>query len=76
MTLSGTGHPEDVPAERIAALEDSSERELRERSDGTDEARGPFAYRVKWEPHIDDEGVGTDGTISGKSMRTGGDSDD
>ena len=56
MTLSGTGHPEDVPAERIAALEDSSERELRERSDGTDEARGPFAYRVKWEPHIDDEG--------------------
>ena len=98
MTLSGTGYPEDIPAELIAALEDSSERELRdiieyahqllrdrpsitdaiesrhgeelvriaeygaytivvvERSNGTDEARGPFAYRVKWEPHIDDEG--------------------
>ena len=22
----------------------------------TSEARGPFAYRVKWEPNIDDEG--------------------
>jgi hypothetical protein len=33
MTLSGTGHPGDVPAELIAALEDSSERELRESSD-------------------------------------------
>lgn len=27
-----------------------------ERPDETGEARGPFAYRVKWEPNIDDEG--------------------
>jgi len=27
-----------------------------ERPDKTSEARGPFVYRVKWEPHIDDEG--------------------
>lgn len=27
-----------------------------ERPDETGEARGPFAYRVRWEPHIDDEG--------------------
>jgi hypothetical protein len=27
-----------------------------ERPEETDEARGPFAYRVQWEPYIDDEG--------------------
>ncbi|MFA9502345.1 hypothetical protein NP511_13265 [Natrinema thermotolerans] len=27
-----------------------------ERPDETGEARGPFAYRVRWEPHINDEG--------------------
>jgi len=27
-----------------------------ERPDETGEARGPFAYRVKWEPNINDEG--------------------
>lgn len=27
-----------------------------ERPDETGEARGPFAYRVKWVPNIDDEG--------------------
>ncbi|ELZ24306.1 hypothetical protein C475_13692 [Halosimplex carlsbadense 2-9-1] len=26
-----------------------------ERSDETGEARGPFAYRVRWEPDIEDE---------------------
>jgi len=26
------------------------------RPDAPGEARGPFAYRVKWEPNIDDEG--------------------
>lgn len=26
------------------------------RPDETGEARGPFVYRVQWEPHIDDEG--------------------
>jgi len=28
-----------------------------ERPNETGEARGPFAYRVKWEPNIDEEGV-------------------
>lgn len=27
-----------------------------ERPDATGEARGPFAYRVKWTPNIDEEG--------------------
>jgi len=27
-----------------------------ERPDETGEARGPYAYRVKWEPYINDEG--------------------
>lgn len=27
-----------------------------ERPDATGEARGPFAYRVQWEPEIDDDG--------------------
>ena len=27
-----------------------------ERPDGPGDARGPFAYRVRWEPNIDDEG--------------------
>ncbi|GGM51193.1 hypothetical protein [Haloarcula argentinensis] len=27
-----------------------------ERPDETGEARGPFSYRVKWEPNIDDDG--------------------
>jgi len=27
-----------------------------ERPDETGEARGPFSYRVKWEPNVDDEG--------------------
>jgi hypothetical protein len=119
MTLSGTDHPENCPAELIAALEDSSDRELREiieyaqqllrdrssitdaiesrhgeelvrvedhgaytiivveRPDETGEARGPFAYRVRWEPHIDDEGGRYRWHYLGKVYEdAGGDSDD
>jgi len=96
MTSSNTDAPEDVPEGVTAALEGSSDSQLREiihyaqqllrdhppltdaiearegeelvrmedhgaytvviveRPDETGEARGPFAYRVKWEPDIDD----------------------
>lgn len=99
MTLSETEPSDDVPEQIIAALEDSSDSQLRgvihyaqqllrehppltdaiearsgeelvrkeehgaytlvvvERPHETGEARGPFAYRVRWDPDID----GTEG---------------
>jgi hypothetical protein len=38
------------------------------RPDESGEARGPFAYRVKWESNIEDDGADTSGSIFGKSM--------
>lgn len=98
MTPSDTDSPDDIPAQITAALEDSSDSQLRriihyaqrrlrerppltnaiesrdgeeivrmedhgaytivvvERSEETGEARGPFAYRVKREARIEDDG--------------------
>jgi len=49
---------ESRPGEELVRVEDHGAYTIAVvvRSDEPDEARGPFAYRVKWEPNIDDEG--------------------
>jgi len=64
MASSQTDPPEDIPeelesrhGEELVRLEDHGAYTIAivVRPDEPREARGPFAYRVKWEPNIDDE---------------------
>lgn len=47
---------EDRPGEELVRVEDHGAHKsvVVERPDATGEARGPFAYRVEWEPSVDD----------------------
>lgn len=49
---------ESRPGEELVRMEDHGAYTIVivERPDETGEVRGPFAYRVKWESHIDEEG--------------------
>jgi len=57
---------ESRPGEDLVRIEDHGAYTIVvvERPNETGEARGPFAYRIKWEPNIDEKGVDTNGTIS------------
>jgi len=52
-----TDEIESRPGEELVRVEDHGAYTIVivERPDETGEARGPFAYRVKWERNIDDE---------------------
>lgn len=53
-----TDEIEPREGEEIVRIEDHGEYKtvVVERPEETGEARGPFAYRVNWEPHIDEDG--------------------
>lgn len=55
---SGSGEIEPRDGEEIVRIDDAGTHTIVivERLDKSGEARGPFVYRVNWEPHIDEEG--------------------
>ena len=70
---------ESCPGKELALVKDHGAYTIAvvERPDETGEAHGPFAYRVRWEPHIDDEGGRYKWHYLGKvNEDAGGDSDD
>jgi len=74
-----TDAAESCPRKELALVNDHGAYTIAvvERPDETGEARGPFAYRVRWEQHIDDEGGRYEWHYLGKvNEDAGGASDD